>query len=362
MNIKKNIFKKSLILITFLTLISCNKENANNNLVENRKKVHTITIESRTLDNIYQSDIILTPKSKIEHKTETKGTIISIPKKNGDFIKKGEVVIKLTKAEVESEYKSAIATLESSKILLDAASTNFEKYKKLFNMGLVSEIDFLNFKTDFSKATSDYLTNKANFENKKDAYDKLTRVALIDGKIGNLFLKEGNDVSQDEILFTIIDESVMEGYIEFPGSLFNNIREGSLVDINITDLNNEKFTGVVTEINPVANPETKKFKLKLSINNANSKIKDGMYGKVSIAFDNKKGLVVPQSAVLTNSFISHIFLAKDGIAKKISVERGIINEPFIEIISREITPGDKVISEGTFGLQDGDKIEEIVKQ
>lgn len=364
-NKKKNI--KNLIKITFIGaimagIIGCGKSEKDvKNAESEAKRVYTTPIENRSLDNLYQSDIIMTPKSKIDHKTETKGTIISILKKNGDLVKKGEIVIKLTKAEVESEYKSALANLESSKILLDAANNKYEKYKKLFEMGLVSEIDFLNFKTDFSDAKAHYLAQKANFENKKDTYDKLTRVSLLDGKLGNLFLKEGNDVAEDEILFTVINESAMEGYVEFPGNLYNNINERDKVTVEITDLKNKIFEGIVTEINPVANPETKKFKMKLSIKNNTSEIKDGMYAKVSIAFENKKGLVVPQSSVLTKSFISYIYVVKDGIAKKVSVERGLINEPFIEVISNEIKPGDKVVSEGTFGLNDGDKVIEITK-
>ena len=367
MNINKKKSIKNLIKIAFIggimaSLIGCGESGKDSSDMEiEAKKVYVTPVESRSLDNLYQSDIIITPRIKIDHKTETKGTIIAILKKNGESVKKGEVVIKLTKAEVESEYKSALANLESSKILLDAANNNFEKYKKLFEMGLVSEIDFLNFKTSFSDAKANFLTQKANFENKKDTYDKLTRVSLLDGKVGNLFSKEGNDVAEDENLFTVIDESAMEGYVEFPGNLYNNIKEGDKVKVEITDLRNKIFEGIVTEINPVANPETKKFKMKLSIKNDTSEIKDGMYGKVSVAFENKKGLVVPQSSVLTKSFISYIYVVKDGIAKKVSVERGIINDPFIEVISKEIKPGDKVVSGGTFGLNDGDKVIEITK-
>lgn len=357
----KTIIKTISIGLIVTSLIGCGKSKDSGEEVVITKNVYTKPIENRSLDNLYQSDIIITPISKIDHKTETKGTIISILKKNGDSVKKGEVVIKLTKAEVESEYKSAIANLESSKILLDAANNNFEKYKKLFEMGLVSEIDFLNFKTSFSDAKAHYLTQKANFENKKDTYDKLTRVSLLDGKIGNLFSKEGNDVAEDENLFTVIDESAMEGYVEFPGNLYNNIKVGDQVKVEITDLRNKSFIGVVAEINPVANPETKKFKMKLSIKNDTSEIKDGMYGKVSIAFENKKGLVVPQSAVLTKSFISYIYVVRDGVATKVSVERGIINEPYIEVISSGLKPGDSVVYEGTFGLNDGDKVIELKK-
>ena len=355
----------NIIFIGFImtNIIGCGKSSSSPDLVESEaKKIYTTSIEDRSLNNIYQSDIIITPRSKVDHKTETKGTIVSILKKNGDLVKKGEVVIKLTKAEVESEYKSATANLESSKILLDAAANNFEKYSKLFEMGLVSEIDFLNFKTSFSDAKANYLTQKANFENKKDTYDKLTRVSLLDGKIGNLFSKEGNDVAEDENLFTVIDESAMEGYVEFSGNLYNNIKEGDEVKVEIADLKNKSSVGTVTEINPVANPETKKFKMKLSIKNGASEIKDGMYGKVSIAFENKKGLIVPQSSVLTKSLSSYIYIVEEGIAKKISVERGIINEPFIEVISKEIKPGDRVVYKGTFGLNGGDKVIEITQK
>ena len=101
-----------------------------------------------------------------------------------------------------------------------------------------------------------------------------------------------------------------------------------------------------------------------NINNKNDafEIKDGMYGKVSIAFENKKGLIVPQSSVLTKSLSSYIYIVEKGIAKKISVERGIINEPFIEVISKEIKPGDRVVYKGTFGLNGGDKVIEITQK
>lgn len=335
--------KKGLFILTAAAILmtACGKEEEI--VVEKPKKpVVASQVKKEQVSDVYTTDGTIVPQEKVNHTLDTQGTVATVLKKNGDFVKKGEVIVKFTDAKAESSYDAAKANLQSTK-------SNFEKFNKLYEKQMISQLEFLNYRDAYTNALADYTAKKSN-------YDKLTRKSELTGLVGNLNLKSGNVVEANSTIFTVVDEDMMEITVDFPGYWLNTLNEGSPVTLMVSDLGGKEFDGKIKSINPIADSETKKFPVKISIDNKTKELKDGMYTKVVIPTEKREGLIVPQQAVFIRDLLSYVYKIENGKVKRVEVTTGATIKPNIEVVSAELKPGDLVVSDGIFGLADGDEI------
>ncbi len=335
--------KKGLIVgLMMIGLISCGEKKEEK--VETKPKKHVVAtrVVKEEISDRYYTDGVIVPQEKVAHSLDTKGTVQAVLKKNGDRVKKGEVVAKFKDATLESAYFSA-------KTKYELAKSNFEKFGDLYKKDMISQVEYFNYKDTYANALSNYSSKKSEFE-------KLARKAELDGVIGNLDLKVGNIIPANTDIFTVVNTDKMEVTVDFPGNWLNQLGIGAKVEVSVTDLNNKKFVGTVKSIDPIADPQTKKFPVKISIANPNGELKDGMYSQVVIPTDKREGVIVPQDAVFIKDLLSYVYKIENGKVTRVEVTTGAEEGTNVEIVSGELQVGDLVVSEGIFGLSDGDEI------
>ena len=222
---------------------------------------------------------------------------------------------------------------------------------------MVSYLEYAGYENTYVGAKGNYEAAKASYENAKSDYNKLFRKAEIDGVIGNLFGKEGNEISASDIIFTVVDDNSMETYVGFPAEWLTQIKVGQELEVEVGALG-KKFTGKITEINPIADSSTKKFMIKVAVANPDKAIKDGMYSYVTIPVGEINVLSVSDEAIFVRNLLSYVFKIEDGVAKRVEVKTGATNLPYTEISSKDIKEGDRIVVKGIFGLEEGNEVEE----
>lgn len=265
--------------------------------------------------------------------------------------------MELSDAATESSYFTAKANYTSALSSLNIAKSNYEKFKNLYEKELVSYLEYAGYENTYVGAKGNYEAAKASYENAKSDYNKLFRKAEIDGVIGNLFGKEGNEISASDIIFTVVDDNSMETYVGFPAEWLTQIKVGQELEVEVGALG-KKFTGKITEINPIADSSTKKFMIKVAVANPDKAIKDGMYSYVTIPVGEINVLSVSDEAIFVRNLLSYVFKIEDGVAKRVEVKTGATNLPYTEISSEDIKEGDRIVVKGIFGLEEGNEVEE----
>lgn len=332
-----------LSLISAFMFLGCGKEKEVVEVVEKPKYVVTEPVQVRELNQTFRSDAVLEPENKVDHTTEKGGTIEKIYKKNGEVVKKGEVVMKLSDADTEASYNS-------SKSLYNVAKNNYNKFKRLYDEQLISYLEYVEYENAYSTA-------KANFDVAKNNYDKLFRRADISGVVGNLFGKVGNEVEGNTTIFTVVDDDMMESYVGFPAEWLTQVKVGGPLSIEVPAIG-KTLEGKILEINPIAEANTKKYKLKVGVNNSDNLIKDGMYSYVTIPVGKVAAMSVPDESIFIRDLLNYIYVIRDGVAKRVEVQTGAQDAKYTVISSKEIKTGDKVVVKGLFGLEDGNKVTE----
>lgn len=352
--------KKAKYLVFILLLIlaaGCGKKKETKQVEEKVKYVVTKPLEYREMNQVFRSDAVLEPQAKVDHKTEKGGTIQKILKKNGDKVNKGDLVMILTDGSTESAYFTAKADYASTKSAMEIAKNNYEKFKKLYDRQLVSYLEYINYENNYINAKGAFETAQAKYESAKKDYEKLRRRADISGVVGNLFGKVGNKVEASDTLFTVIDDSKMETYVGFPAEWLNQIKVGQEVEVEIPAIN-KNYKGKIVEINPIAQADTKKFMIKVAVDNKDNAIKDGMYSYLVVPAGKTNALAIDDEAVFIRNLLSYVYKVEDGVAKRIEVKQGATNLPYTQISSPKLKEGDRIVVKGVFGLEEGEKVKE----
>lgn len=456
----------TLAVTMMLTFGGCGKKDAVEKKDENVKTVFVERAISEDINKNLRVGGEIDAYDEVTVTSDTGGDIDAVYKVNGQWVKKGEAVVKLSNDQIEATYKRAEAAylassaayekskkyiedqnkdnlavsemqyvsakmrlqkaqrgeeketidnarsrVETAKKNYEVSKINYDKNVKLYNKQLISEQDFLNLENQFKsnenaydtakrdlallekgtveedmntlKATyksqessynltkrkvtekswnydlqsikAQYLADKANYELAKKQYDKLTLKAEINGVVANLDLKKGNKLAASTPAFSVINNDDMQLSIGVDENNISGINKFNNVSVEIPALA-KKFTGVVSEVNPVADAKTRKFGIKIKIKNGQHEIKKGMYAIADVAAGVHKGTVVPKAAIVVSGINSYVFKIENNTAKKVQVEIGDENNNRQEVSATDIKEGDLIAVEGNFLLSDGEKV------
>ena len=351
--------KKVVILLILATIIGCSGEKKQNTTTqkENIKIVKSIKLEATNIDNIKNYNGELKPQQEMKIVTTTGGDIEEIYFKNGDRVKKGEVIAKISNADVEASFFEAQGQLLKAKSTYSTEKISFEKYKKLYEKEIISENDYLTIKNRYETAQGDLKIAEGKFLKAKDDYDRLRVITKIDGVITDLFVKKYERVESGKEIVTIVDSSKMEVDIAVSGNDIKYSKLGNKAKIYIEELGISR-DGVTSEINLSSDSNSKKYSLRLLVDNGDNKILKGMYAKVNLEQGEVSGIFVPTKAVIIKDLYSYIAIVRDEKATiyRVTPKETIGDMQLIEF--EDYKAGDRVVVEGQYLLNNNDKVKE----
>lgn len=351
---------KRLIILSLLIInIACGKEKVQSNIAkaENIKSVKTIELKSDTRTNIKNYNGELKPKLEMKIITPTGGDVEEIYFKNGDRVKKGEVIVKLSDANVKAAYYEAEGKLLKAKSTYSVEKISFEKYKKLYRKEIISEEDFLNVRNRYESAIGDLKIAEGNYIKAKDDYDRLNIKSQIDGIITDLYIKKYEKISSGTIVVTVVDNSEMELDIAVAGSDIKDISEDTQGEIYIEELG-DKRVGRVKEINLNSDSKSKKYSIRLLVDNKDGKILKGMYAKVKLNQGDITGIFIPTKAIMIKELYSYIAIIREEKVNiyKVTPKLTLGDVQLVEF--PEYRAGDRVVVEGQYLLNNNDRVKE----
>ena len=341
---------------------------------------------------------IIRANREVEIVSRTAGEIIFVGAQNGDYVKLGDVLVKLDDREYKLAYARASAGLLSAQIEYRTLSTSpflaspdsidmkqkkEEVQRKLrdadqrFIEGAISEENFARLKRDYetelavyNAQRSDVVATKSGLSQAIEAYERSkldlesTQIkAPFAGHVADCDLSTGKRVAQQQVLLKIVDVSRLLVDVEVLESEIGKVQIGRKAEVNVNAYPNDKFVGTVFLINPVVDAKSKTVKVtvQLSVTRRRSshdspRLRPGMFATVKIETEILKDcLLVPKEALLVRDQRALVFVAQSGLAKWQYVELGEENERYVELKSA-VLPGDSVIISGHYTLAHDAKV------
>jgi HlyD family secretion protein len=207
------------------------------------------------------------PVLQVHISPEVSGEITELAVKEGQWVKKGALLLKIKPDlyiaavnQAKANYESSIAGKTTAIANLEKADTDYDRNKELFARKLISESDYIGFKVarDVAKANVESAVDqvdvaKAAVDSAQDALDKTTIFSPMDGTISKLNSQLGERVlgtvqNAGTDIMVISDLSRMEARVDIGEMDIVLLQPGQKAELEVDSFKDKKFTGIVTDV------------------------------------------------------------------------------------------------------------------
>ncbi len=201
-----------------------------------------------------------------------------------------------------------------------------------------------------------------NYVNKGDVIVKLKSgdiIAPFDGVVGYTGLTEDIFVSDKTIIITLDDTKVIYSDIKIPENYSSVLKKGLPIEAKVSSFKNKVFKGEIDFISSRINADTRSLLTRIKIDNSNLELISGSLLEVSIMFNMRNSLGVPDTSVIMEGEKAFVYkVSSENITNKLEVEIGNRSEGKIEILSG-LDLGDVIVAEGLKKVYPRSKIDPI---
>ena len=276
------------------------------------------------------------------------GTVSRVFVKEGERVKKGQLLAALNNESYKNGYAMAAATEKQ-------AEDAYKRLEQMYKNGNLPEIKMVEVESKLQQA-------RAAAAIAKKSLNDCNLHATVDGIIGKKSIEPGMNTAPGLAALTLVKIEKVFARVPISENEIAMIEKGQEAVITIPALGEEHYTGVVEEVGVIGDIFAHTYKIKIAISNKNGKIKPGMICNVSIPKKiNEAMLVVPsQSIAVDESGKRYVYTADttQKIAVKKYVQTSLLLREGIGIVAG-LTEGEKVIVAGTQKLTDRSPIEII---
>lgn len=376
--------------------------------------VQTELVTKRNITQVVTATGKIEPEFKVVITPEVSGEIVSLPVKEGQRVKKGDLLVKIKQDQYLAQRDRAIANLSSAKsslniqkIQLQRIESDYNRILELYRKGLSSDAELEAIKAQLETTKAQLQSAESTVQQMeamvKEANENLAKTTIfspMDGIVSQLNIKLGERVlgtgfTQGSNMMTIADLSKMVAVVDVDENDVVLISIGDSAIIKVDAFPGKTFSGIVYEIGNTAKSkglgtqeEIVNFEVKIRIIDANDvSLKPGMSANAEIRTETRNNVVaIPIQSVTIRGgeeqkeeekkseeeFVTveipqaqekkaeeGVFIIQDGKAKFVKVKTGISDDRFIEIVEglkggEEVVTGSyRVISRE---LKDGSRV------
>lgn len=303
----------------------------------------------------------LKAKAQIDISAETIARVKRINFREGDHVKKGDLLIELDDVQADATRSLALANLEQ-------AEQDLQRAQKLIEQNLIS-------RESFERVELNYKTAKASYAQALDTYRKTRIYSPISGKVMKINVEEGETAVMGAlnyggtVMMTVADMSQMIAVVKIDETDVPDVRVGEHAEVIADALPDSVYHGSVVKVglmpiqSQLSTDEVTDFEVEIDLHEFSSLLRPGMNVKADIITSEKSNVLkIPIQASgkrdIDDESVETVFLIQNGKAALKEIVPGVSSDEETEIISG-IEEGDTVIT-GPYRvlsrLKDGQKV------
>jgi len=300
-------------------------------------------------------------------KTRVDGDVEQVYFKEGQDVKKGDLLVQIDPRPYQIAVSQAQATLLKDQSQLTIATRNFQRYQDLFKQGVVSRQDLDAQESNYGALEGTVKADQAMVDNAKLnlAYCRIT--SPIAGRVGLRQVDPGNMVHASDAngLLVITQLRPITALFTIPEDNLPQVMQAEHkaskqleVDAFSRDNQTKLATGTLTTINNQIDPTTGTVKLKAVFDNTDGLLWHNQFVNARLLLDVKKdSVVIPAAAIQRGTQGTFVFVVgQDSTAQIRPVKTGVTNGDLLAVDSG-LKPGEQVVTDGQDKLQAGSKVQ-----
>jgi HlyD family secretion protein len=283
---------------------------------EEKVEFETAKVDQGNIQTTITATGTIEPVTSVTVGTQVSGIVSKLYVDYNSVVKKGQVIAELDKTNLISELTAQRANLSSAQSSLNYQQANYNRYKTLYDKGLVSANEYENALLQYNQAKEQVNTARESVQRAQTNLGYATITSPIDGVVLSKAVEEGQTVAASfntPELFTIAqDLTDMRVIADIDEADIGGVREGQRVTFTVDAFPEDQFEGSVTQVRQQATTESNvvTYEVVISAPNNDLKLKPGLTANVTIYTLEKNGVLVAPAKALR--FMPNEALLKEG--------------------------------------------------
>ncbi|BBN82953.1 hemolysin secretion protein D [Pseudoalteromonas sp. A25] len=335
-------------LFTCVLLIGCSPNEATNEKPPQLRPVRTLTVSTFQTGPVQEFPGVVDAANSAQLSFKVAGEVSQLLVKQGQDVKKGDVIAVLD----DTDYKLA---LDEAKASFEKANADFGRAEKLLKTGTISKADYDQLKLQYSSAKNQLATAKNNL-------DYTTLHASFDGVVARTQIEPFEEVQAKQPIATLQDIKTINIKVNVPESVMINVSKDAPKQVyaQFSSIEGRRFPLSFVEVSTKANEVTNTYEVTLSMGPPSDyNILPGMSAKVfaSQLSAAHQAIYLPVKTVLKDE-LGHFVWTVEQVEKhkgkivKTAVQIGEMTEYGFQILSG-VSVGEQVVSAGMSKVSDG---------
>lgn len=302
-----------------------------------------------------------TPFSAITVRSKVAGEITHVHFKEGQDVKKGDMLFQVDCRDVVATLRQAEANLTKSLALFRNAEEDAARYKRLVEKGYVAKQQYDQARTGAESAAGVVEADRALVQNIKVRLGYCSISSPISGRTGDLKVDRGNLVKENDSVLVTINQ-ITPIYVAFtvPEKYLPEIKRfsaghGLKVHVYIpNDPGPEE--GVLTFLDNTVDSATGTIALKATFQNHKRRLWPGQFLNVVVTLTERSAVLIPSRAVLSGQNGTYVFVVKPDNTVQIRPVETSGNYRDSSIIDKGLEAGEQAVLDGQLRLTQGTRI------
>ncbi|HLK53236.1 MAG TPA: efflux RND transporter periplasmic adaptor subunit [Candidatus Angelobacter sp.] len=316
--------------------------------------VKVITAQSQLVP--FSTDYLATLKSRNAATLQplVEGDITKIFVASGQRVAAGAPVLEIDPSKQQATVNNQEAGLKSKQAVMEQASVDLDRKKKLFAAGVVAKADLDQAQNTYAAAKADAEALQASIREQQVQLHYYTVHAPSEGIIGDIPVHVGDHVAATTMLTTVDSGGSLEAYISVPAEKASALRMGMPVDI-VDDESKPPLRTRITFISPHVDTDSQTLLVKTQLP-ADKRFRNAQQVHARVVWSERNAPVIPVTAVSRLSGKIFAFVAESqgqqSVAKQRVIQVGdLIGNDYVVLDG--IKAGDKIIVTSVQMLADG---------
>jgi len=344
-------------LLVAVMLAACDGQAASTSPgVEVLRPVRTVVVGEQILSHSLHLPAEVRPRIETRYGFRVGGKIAERKVSIGDRVTKGQSLASLDPQDVRPAIDSARAVLEAARTDLALAKSELERVRELREQGYVSQGQLDRQQAAADAASAREAQASAGLASARNTSRFQDLRADAPGVVTGVDAEAGQVVAAGQVVIRVAPLGEFELLVDVPEAALGTVADIERWRASLPALAGRSFEATMRELSPVADPATRSYPMRLSLQGDTTGIALGMSANVVAVRDTERGIVLPLSALVARDGNSGVWVVgPDATVSRVEIEVGEMRDDGV-LVEGGLQVGDRVVVAGANLLHAGQKV------
>lgn len=323
---KKIVIVSSVIAVVLAGLIlwwffALNQPNPIQHPVENATAQNHVLAKKLTVPVTYPVSGTIAPITEGQLAAQVNATVNKVLVQNGDHVTKGQLLIQLDSRTFKAKLAQAKQEIAAAKAIFSQRKLYYTRVQKLEKRGYLSKSMGDQVRAAFLQSKAQLAQAQKQFDQAQIELGYCNITAPAAGIILNRLVDPGDQASLGKTLLVLQTSDKLRLVVNVPAALMNNVHLQQKITVHIEHLTPQNISGIVTEIAPDINPDSRTFIVKISIPKTRT-LFPGMYGHAYIPIAKSQVVAIPKQIIIQAGQLQLVKIINQGHIERVFITTG----------------------------------------